>query len=144
MDQKQSQHFMGIAIVAAAEGATPYGCVIVNKNTQEYLVACNLTKSEGKTAHAEMQALRELNSRDWDPADLVMVTTGEPCPMCMGAIIWCGVKQIVYGLSIDKISKYHNQIMLNAQEVINASWQEIDIVGPVKEQECIALFEKFS
>lgn len=144
MDNNQLQKYMDIAIAAAHVGSTPYGCAVVNTQTGESFSACNKTKVNGKTAHAEMEALRLLQDHDWDSSDLMLFTTGEPCPMCMGAIIWCGVKHVVYGLSINKISKYHKQIMLNAQEVINASWQKIEIEGPIREKECIDLFKKYS
>jgi len=30
-----------------------------------------------------------------------LYTSGEPCPMCMGAILWCGIGRVVFAASIE-------------------------------------------
>ena len=36
----------------------------------------------------------------FDPSQLVLYTTAEPCPMCQGAISWSGIGTVVSGTSI--------------------------------------------
>lgn len=53
------------------------------------------------TAHAEMLALREAAGTlgTHDLSGCVLVTTCEPCPMCLGAAFWARVDRIVYAAS---------------------------------------------
>lgn len=132
------------AIKVAMEAKTPYGCVILNKVTGETISAANQTKTKGKTAHAELEAIRMMHDLGWEGSDVVLYSTGEPCPMCMGAVIWCGINEVVYGLSIGKIVKYHNQMMLESVEVSDSSWRDTLIIGGVLQGECIDLFENFA
>jgi len=50
------------------------------------------------TAHAEILAIREaagfLRTHDLDGC--ILYTSCEPCPMCLGAIYWSGIKRVVY------------------------------------------------
>ena len=45
------------------------------------------------THHGEMVAIddyvKKHGNQDW--ARMTLYTTGEPCPMCMSAIAWCGI-----------------------------------------------------
>lgn len=137
----QVDYYMQLAIDVASSGGTPYGCVIVHRPSGNHVSAANVTSSRGKTAHAEMQALRQLPEMGWLADDLTLITTGEPCPMCMAAIVWCGITQVYYGLSITQIMDYHRQIDISAQEVADRSWIDVTVIGGIKEVECVALFE---
>jgi len=132
------------AIKVAAEGHTPYGCMIYNNANHKYIVAANQTKVKGKTAHAEMEALRLLNEYKWNIKELTLYTTAEPCPMCMAAILWCGISDVVYGVPIDKIMKYHKQIDISAAHIAEESWINCQITPRYMEDECLDLFEKYS
>ena len=83
---------MGKAITEAENHKTPYGCVILDTKSGSYITTANLTKKKGKTAHAEMEALRKLDELlDGSTDNYIILTTAGPCPMCMSAIIWCGI-----------------------------------------------------
>lgn len=132
------------AIVEANQAKSPYGCVILDKHSGNIVKAANQTGKHGKTAHAEMEALRKLTNEDWKPENLILYTTAEPCPMCMAAIIWCGIQQVIYGVDIPTIENYHQQIDIRAQKVIEKSSLEVHLSGPFMKEECEELFEKFS
>ena len=44
------------------------------------------------------EACRSLDSFDLSGCELY--TTGEPCPMCMGAILWANIGKVYYGCNI--------------------------------------------
>ncbi len=86
----EDTRFMQLAIDEATQGDYPFGAVIV----REGKVAArgfNSSKRNGDpTAHGEMVAIRSfLNGNE--PAAFkgtTLYTSGEPCVMCMGAILW--------------------------------------------------------
>jgi len=52
--------------------------------------------------HAEMNAIKaaekKLNTYDLSTFDLSIYVTAEPCVMCLGGIIWSGIKEVYYGV----------------------------------------------
>ena len=50
-----------------------------------------------------------------------MYGTGEPCPMCMSAMIWAGLPRVVYGSEMSFVRKYVNLINVRAKDVIAAA-----------------------
>jgi len=57
-----------------------------------------VTSSNDPTAHAEVVAIRNAcrKLRSFQLAGCDIFTTGEPCPMCMGAIYWARPARVVY------------------------------------------------
>ena len=52
--------------------------------------------------HAEMNAIKaaeeKLGTYDLSPFHLKLYSTSEPCLMCMGGIMWSGIKEVYYGV----------------------------------------------
>jgi hypothetical protein len=88
------ERFMRIALDEARQGDFPFGAVIV-RDGQVLARGRNLGRTNGDpTAHGEMMAIRRCVA-DHGRAALrgsTLYTTGEPCAMCMGAILWCRVR----------------------------------------------------
>jgi tRNA(adenine34) deaminase len=62
--------------------------------------------------------------------------------MCMGAIMWCGFRRMVYAASIKELSIRIGQIMITSPQVANADHQNnIQITGGVLSAESLALFK---
>ena len=87
-----------IAGKAIIKGGGPFGAVITmgdNIISESYnkVVLIN-----DPTAHAELLAIREAASvlKSHDLGDCTLYTSCEPCPMCLGAIYWAGIKKVVY------------------------------------------------
>ena len=80
------------------DGGGPFGAVIV-KDNKIISEACNrVVLNNDPTAHAEILAIRQAASvlQSHDLKDCTLYTTCEPCPMCLGAIYWAGIKKIFY------------------------------------------------
>ncbi len=59
--------------------------------------------------HAEINAIREVEKRfgvyDLSPFNLSLYITAEPCMMCIGAIMWSGIKNVYYGIPSKTVEK---------------------------------------
>ncbi|WP_244430718.1 nucleoside deaminase [Methylocystis sp. ATCC 49242] len=137
------ERYMRIALDEAARGDFPFGAVI-EKGGRVLATGHNSGKSTNDpTAHGEMVAIRNF-IKSHPSAELngaTIYTTGEPCPMCMGAIIWCGFRRVVFAASIQELSTRLGQIMVTSETVAAAaSFANIDITGGVFAKEALALF----
>jgi len=111
--------FMRMAIEEATLGDYAFGTVIV-RDGEVLARGHNRGKQEkDPTAHGEMVAIR--NFLKGHGPDLLkgttLYTSGESCPMCMGAIIWCGIGRVVFGASIAQLATKIGQIMVTNSEI---------------------------
>ena len=57
--------------------------------------------------HAEMNAIKaaeeKLGTYDLTPFSLKLYSTAEPCVMCMGGIMWSGIKEVYYGVPSESV-----------------------------------------
>lgn len=135
--------FMQLAIEQAKLGDFPFGAVIVREG-EVLATGYNSGRREGDpTAHGEMVAIRNfLKSHKREEFNgTTLYTSGEPCVMCMGAIIWCKIKRMVFAASIAELSTRIGQIDITSQQIANATpFSEIEITGGVRASEAMALF----
>ena len=100
--------YMTEAIREALDGISqghggPFGCVIV-KDDEIIGSGHNMVLEEkDSTAHGEITAIR--NAEDaldsYDLSGCELYTTGEPCPMCLYAILWANISKVYYGCTIE-------------------------------------------
>jgi tRNA(adenine34) deaminase len=141
----EDEGFMRLALAEAAQGDFPFGAVIVKDG---HVLASG--RNSGKrlndpTAHGEMMAIRAFIAAypAGEMKNATLYTTGESCPMCMGAIIWCGFGRVVYGASIEELSRVIGQIMIDDKTIAAATpFATVEITGGVLAKEALALFSK--
>jgi tRNA(adenine34) deaminase len=138
------EHFMRIAIAEAAGGDLLFGAVIV-RDGDVLSTGRNLGRTTNDpTAHGEM-GRSAASSRCGPAAELqgTTSTSGEPCPMCMSAILWCGIGRVVFAASIDELATKLGQTMHTSRAVADAApFATIAITGGVLSAEALALFPK--
>ena len=142
-DAAEDERFMRIALEEARRADFPFGAVIVREG-REIVRGRNLGRTTNDpTAHGEMIAIRRaiaVNDR------LVLVgstlyTTGEPCAMCMGAILWCHFGRLVFAASIEQLLTRIDQIMITSADLAQRTpFAPIEITGGVLAEEAMALF----
>jgi tRNA(Arg) A34 adenosine deaminase TadA len=70
-------------------------------------------------------------------------SSGEPCPMCMGAIIWCGFKRLVYAASIAELAQKIGQINVTARQIANSTpFADIEMTGGLLSGNALRLFDQ--
>jgi tRNA(adenine34) deaminase len=141
----EDEAFMRMALAEAAKGDFPFGAVIV-RESEVLAKGRNLGKTNNDpTAHGEMVAIRNIVAERpaQEFAKTTLYTSGEPCAMCISAIIWCGIARVVFAASVEELATRIGQIMLASRTVANAApFADIAITGGVLSSEALALFPK--
>lgn len=107
METKEKRKYMKMAIEEARFGIRhkhggPFGCVIVKDGeVVGYGHNCVLRDND-PTCHGEMMAIRDAccNLGTYDLTGCELFTTGEPCQMCLCAIMWANIEKVYYGCTI--------------------------------------------
>ncbi len=124
----------------------PFGSLIIHRGGQILEKAVNNVIAS-PVLHGELHvihqcALNHPEGLDW--SELALYTTAEPCPMCMGAIIWSGIGRVIFGTSSATLMKKGwRQFDLNCSEMLDrASFARCEVISGVLESECDALFSE--
>jgi tRNA(Arg) A34 adenosine deaminase TadA len=136
---------MRLAIAAAnANPFYPFGAVIIGAADRTVLAQGVNDSKTNPVLHGEMVAINDHVARHGNQgwADGMLYTTGEPCPMCMSAIVWAGIGGVVYGSSMTTLAEAGiAQIMIGASAVRDAApFCRGRIIGGILRAETDALF----
>ena len=87
-----------LATTSVANGGGPFGAVIVKDGEVVATGNNRVTSNLDPTAHAEVTAIRNacqaLGTFKLDGC--VLVTSCEPCPMCMASALWARMDGVIY------------------------------------------------
>ena len=127
-----------IASDGIRNGGGPFGAVIVKDGKIISEAFNRVVLNNDPTAHAEILSIREASFvlKTHDLKECTLYTSCEPCPMCLGAIYWSGIKKVVYscdrsdaesaGFS-DKL--IYNELMLDPSKRIISFIRLTDLGG---------------
>lgn len=104
----EDEKFMRLAIALGEKAAMvegtggPFGCVIVKDSAVIAEGSNHVVTENDPTWHGEMAAIRAAAKKlgTFSLAGCTLYTSGEPCPMCAGAIFWARIDRIVYASTI--------------------------------------------
>ncbi|MDA0659367.1 MAG: nucleoside deaminase [Planctomycetota bacterium] len=124
----------------------PFGALIVDGDSGTILSEGWNKTSLNPIWHGEIDAINGLAASGGgvEGKNLVLYTTAEPCPMCQGAILWTGIKTVVFGTCIRSLQRLGwRQINILAEEIVRRSpaWN-CTLIGGVLEQDCDDLFQR--
>ena len=141
---------MEMAIEEAKKGILqghggPFGCVIV-KNDEIIGKGHNeVLKNNDPTCHGEIMAIHEacktLNTFDLTGCEVY--TTGEPCPMCLAAILWANIEKVYYGCNIfdtEKIGFRDNKFY----KFQNNPSQRQKMIKELDRDQCLKLYDLYN
>jgi tRNA(Arg) A34 adenosine deaminase TadA len=141
-DQAFLTRVFGLAQRSRDEGHHPFAALVVGADGQVIAEAMNASSSD-RTAHAEMNALRQASSRH-SPAELAGATlysNAEPCAMCAGGAYWAGIGRVVYGMSETTLlaltgsDPENPTLSLPCREVFARGQRPTEAIGPLREDE---------
>lgn len=132
---------------AQADGNPPFGAVLAAG--EEVLArAGNTEERTGDcTGHAELNLVRAVSPK-YDAETLSTCTlyaSTEPCAMCAGAIFWGRIGRVVFGLRAERHYAMKGdtgrQLHLSSEEVLNRGNHNVEVVGPLLEDEAASVFD---
>ena len=121
-----------LARAAADRGDEPFGSVLVDDDTI-VAEAKNAVVTEGDVAeHPELTLARRAAAEFDEPADLVMYTSTEPCPMCAGGLYHAGVRAVVYATSAERLGELRDaEMVCPSPTVFERGSDPVVVAGPV-------------
>jgi tRNA(Arg) A34 adenosine deaminase TadA len=98
------ERFMRMAIELATANVLsgnggPFGAVIVKDGEVVATGANQVTATNDPTAHAEVTAIRNAAQKlgSFELKGCTIYSSCEPCPMCLGAILWARLESLHFG-----------------------------------------------
>lgn len=85
----------------------PFGSVIVKDGKIVGRGHNRVVKNQDPTCHGEIEAIHDAckNLGTFDLSGCTLYTTSEPCPMCLGAILWANIDRVFQGCNISDAEK---------------------------------------
>ncbi len=139
---------MRMAIKEAQKGIDcghggPFGSVIVKNDVVIAKAHNEVIKQGDPTCHGEMLAIRKACKKigTYDLSGCEIYTTGEPCPMCLGAILWANINKVYYGCNVndtEEIGFRDKAFYTDANEAMKQNIVELD------RQQCLLLYKRYN
>lgn len=87
-----------LATTSVTAGGGPFGALIVRDGEIVATGANRVTADLDPTAHAEVTAIRNACRElgEFSLPGCVLITSCEPCPMCLASALWARVDRILY------------------------------------------------
>ena len=143
--------YMEIAVAAARKGMEsgmggPFGAVIVRGDEIIAVAHNEVIATNDPTAHAEIVAIRKATAKlgRFDISDCEIYSTCEPCPMCLFAIHWAGIKTLYFGADRHDAASggFDDEFIYEMM----AGSADSPLLRPivVDQKECAALFDEWN
>ena len=134
------------------EGNHPFAAILVGPDGEVLMEAMNAFGIEGdSTGHAERVLMTRASvayGADF-LAGCTMYANAEPCAMCAGAAYWAGIGRVVHGMSeraLKALIGPHPENLtldLPCREIFAAGQRDVEVVGPLLEEESAKAHEGF-
>ncbi len=151
-DKEKMEFVINIVKMNIKNGGGPFGAAIFDIKTGK-IVSCGanlVLQNNLSVLHAEIVAIiiaqnRFKNYSLLKIGQLELFSSSEPCAMCLGAILWSGLKRVVWGAS----SKVAKEIGFDEGPVFESSWEYlknkgIKIKSNLLEKEIEDILKKYS
>lgn len=145
-----NHEYMQMAIEEARAGIQqghggPFGSVIVKDGEVIAKGHNQVLSNNDATAHGEMMAIRKAGEvlGTHDLSGCTIYTTGEPCHMCLCAIMWANIDKVYYGCTIadnGKIGFRDDKF----NDIFGGRDKLGDMLIELDREACLALFDEYN
>lgn len=142
------EKFMEAALQEAYEGIEknhggPFGAVVVKNGKIVGRGHNRVLYKKDPTCHGEMEAIRDAceNLETHDLTGCQLYTTAEPCPMCLGGILWSNIQEVYFGcdrIDTDRIG-FRDDVFYEYLDGKN----DILSIRQIDHEKCLSLFEHY-
>ena len=142
------EKFMEAALQEAYEGIEknhggPFGAVVVKDGRIVGRGHNRVLYKKDPTCHGEMEAIRDAckNLGTHDLTGCQLYTTAEPCPMCLGGILWSNIQEVYFGcdrIDTDRIGFWDDVFY----EYLDGK-NDILSIRQIDHEKCLSLFEHY-
>ena len=141
--------FMQMAIQEAQNGIRkghggPFGSVIVKNGVVIGKGHNQVVKNNDPTCHGEIMAIHKAckTIQSFDLSGCELYTTGEPCPMCLAAILWANISKVYYGCTIEDTAKigFRDSIFYQFQKDEEAKSKFAKMLD---REDCLKLYDEY-
>ena len=132
------------ALIDSAGGV--FGCVIVQDGKILAEGRNRVVAENDPTWHGEIEAIRKACKAEgsFKLRDATLYTSAEPCPMCMAAAYWAGVKAVYYAAQVEDALQYggFDDSMIYAELKKDVGDRSIPI-KQIMRAEAVAVWKKY-
>lgn len=123
----------------------PFGSTIVRNGEVVVAVGNTMMRDQDLSAHAELVAIREACHKldTMDLSDCEIYATCEPCPMCVGVILWSGIKKVYFASSREDAAANGFSDMHLRNYLDGTDKSTLDLVQTEPHPDCDHLWEEF-
>ena len=131
---------------AVASGNPPFSALIVADGN--IISAChNVSRSSGNPLeHAEMSAIQSVIKNHGSAVlkNAHLISSNEPCPMCIGACIWSGISEVTYFISQEQVEAVRGWgRFMPARSIAEADDSGIIVNGPIENEMMLQMHRDF-
>ncbi len=122
----------------------PFGAVIVKDGAVVGKGHNQVLKNNDPTCHGEIMAIHKACKTlgTFDLTGCEIYTTGEPCPMCLAAILWANISRVYYGCNI------HDTAIIGFRDSAFYEFQKkedkSDFLKELDRESCLKLYEEYN
>ena len=123
----------------------PFGAVIVKDGKVIASGHNRVLENNDSTCHGEIDAIRraEQSLETHDLSGCEIYTTGEPCSMCLAAILWANIDKVYYGCNLAD----NAEIGFRDEKIDKLLSRDAKLYDDFLEErgreECLKLFEEY-
>lgn len=143
------ERYMRLAIEEARKGihaghGGPFGAVIVKDGEVIGRGHNQVIENNDPTCHGEVMAIHDACKKlgTFDLSGAEIYTTGYPCPMCLGAILWANIGKIYYGCNVidtEKIGFRDSKFY----ELSKDEKAKDELIKELGREECLKLYDEY-
>jgi tRNA(Arg) A34 adenosine deaminase TadA len=123
--------------ISGQRGDEPYGAVLADADGRVVAEAQNTQHTLADvTGHAELNLVRQASRRLGREAlaRYTAYASGEPCPMCAGALFWSGVRRVVFALDVATMQRLAGEgaeeLLISCREIFERGTRPMEVIGP--------------